>query len=85
MLIGATPESNKELVTVCGGYRESTESWLEVLRDLKERNMASPNLCIGDGALCFWKAIREVYPEAEHQRSGQNSKERAAKRQIPDP
>jgi len=68
VLIGATPESNKELVTVCGGYRESTESWLEVLRDLKERNMASPNLCIGDGALGFWKAIREVYPEAEHQR-----------------
>ena len=68
VLIGATPEGNKELVAVCGGYRESTESWLEVLRDLKERNMPSPNLCIGDGALGFRKAVREVYPEAEHQR-----------------
>ncbi len=68
VLIGATPEGKKELVAVCGGYRESTESWLEVLRDLKERNMPSPKLCIGDGALGFWKAISEVYPEAEKQR-----------------
>ena len=51
-----------------GGYRESAESWLELLRDLKERGMPSPKLCIGDGALGFWKAIRQVYPHAEHQR-----------------
>ena len=68
VLIGATPEGKKELVAVCGGYRESTESWLEVLRDLKERHMPSPKLCIGDGALGFWKALREVYPTAEKQR-----------------
>ena len=42
--------------------------WLEVLRDLKERHMPSPKLCIGDGALGFWKALREVYPAAEKQR-----------------
>jgi len=68
VLIGVTPEGKKELVAVCGGYRESTESWLEVLRDLKERHMPSPKLCIGHGALGFWKALREVYPAAEKQR-----------------
>lgn len=67
-VIGATEDGRKELVAVCGGYRESTESWLEVLRDLKERGMPSPKLCIGDGALGFWKAIRQVYPATDHQR-----------------
>jgi transposase-like protein len=68
VLLGATPDGQKELVAVSGGYRESAESWLEILRGLKERGMSSPNLCIGDGALGFWKAIRQVYPAAEHQR-----------------
>ena len=68
VLIGATADGQKELVAVSGGYRESSESWLEILRDLKERGMPSPNLCIGDGALGFWKAIRQVYPATEHQR-----------------
>ena len=67
-LMGATEDGRKELVAVAGGYRESAESWLEVLRDLKERGMPSPKLCIGDGALGFWKAIRQVYPAADHQR-----------------
>lgn len=68
VVMAATKEGNKELVAVSGGYRESAESWLELLRDLKERGMPSPKLCIGDGALGFWKAIRQVYPHAEHQR-----------------
>lgn len=68
VVMGATRDGRKELVAVSGGYRESTESWLEVLRDLKERGMPSPKLCIGDGALGFWKAVSDVYPDAEHQR-----------------
>ena len=55
--MGATKEGTKELLAVAGGYRESAESWLEVLRDLKERGMPSPKLSIGDGTLGFWKAI----------------------------
>jgi putative transposase len=67
-VMGATPEGKKELVAVAGGFSESTESWFELLRSLKERGMISPKLFIGDGALGFWKAIRQVYPHAEHQR-----------------
>ena len=68
VVMGATEDGRKELVAVSGGYRESAESWLELLRDLKERGMPSPKLCIGDGALGFWKAIGQVYPTAERQR-----------------
>ena len=50
------------------GYRESTESWLAVLRDLKVRGMRAPGLAIGDGALGFWAAVREVWPETREQR-----------------
>ena len=66
--IGATPEGNKGLVAVCEGDRECTKLWLlKVLRDLKERNILFPSLCIGDGAFGFWKAIRKAYPEKKHQ------------------
>ena len=68
VIMGATKEGTKELVAVAGGYRESAESWLEVIRDLKERGMPAPKLSIGDGALGFWKAIRQVYPKTEEQR-----------------
>ena len=50
------------------GYRESAESWSSVLRDLKRRGMTAPLLAIGDGALGFWKAARDVWPETEEQR-----------------
>ncbi len=50
------------------GYRESTESWLTVLRDLKRRGMRAPALAICDGALGFWAAVREVWPEFREQR-----------------
>jgi len=68
VVIGARENGRKELVAVVGGYRESTESWRGLLRDLKQQGMPSPKLCIGDGALGFWKAIVDVYPQAEHQR-----------------
>ena len=68
VLIGATEQGHKELIAVQGGYRESTESWLDLLRDLKSRNMSDAQLAIGDGALGFWKALTEVFPSTKRQR-----------------
>jgi transposase-like protein len=68
VLVGVRADGRKELVAVGDGYRESEESWSEVLRDLKRRGMRAPVLAIGDGALGFWGAIREVFPEAKEQR-----------------
>jgi putative transposase len=68
VLIGVRADGHKELVAVGDGYRESTESWSELLRDLKRRGMRAPVLAIGDGALGFWGALREVFPEAREQR-----------------
>ena len=68
VLVGVRADGRKELVAVGDGYRESEESWAEVLRDLKRRGMRAPVLAIGDGALGFWGAVREVFPEAKEQR-----------------
>ena len=68
VLIGARPDGTKELIAIEDGYRESTESWLEMLRDLKARGMQAPVLAIGDGALGFWAALREVWPKSREQR-----------------
>ncbi len=68
VLIGVRADGHKELVAVGDGYRESTESWSELLRDLKRRGMCAPVLAIGDGALGFWGALREVFPESREQR-----------------
>ena len=68
VLIGVRADGHKELVAVGDGYRESTESWSELLRDLKRRGMRAPMLAIGDGALGFWGALREVFPESREQR-----------------
>src|SRR4030081_1247638 len=68
VLIGARADGRKELVAVGDGYRESTQSWSELLRDLKRRGMRAPVLAIGDGALGFWGALREVFPETKEQR-----------------
>ena len=69
VLIGATPEGKKELVGFQVGVRESTQSWRELLVDIKRRGLAiAPDLAIGDGALGFWKAIDEVFPGTRHQR-----------------
>jgi transposase-like protein len=56
------------VLTVEPGYRESTESWSEVLRDLKDRGLKSPRLVVGDGSLGIWGALANVYPEALEQR-----------------
>jgi transposase-like protein len=68
VLIGVRADGRKELVAVGDGYRESIESWSELLRDLKRRGMRAPVLAIGDGALGFWGALREVFPESREQR-----------------
>ena len=68
-IIGATPEGHKELVGLWDGYRESEQSWKELLLDLKSRGLAQgPALAIGDGALGFWKALRQVYGQTRWQR-----------------
>ena len=68
VMIGVLPDGTKELITVEDGYRESTESWLSVLRDLHDRGMRPPALAVGDGALGFWAALREVWPATDEQR-----------------
>jgi putative transposase len=69
VIMGATVEGEKELIAVIDGYRESKQSWLELLLDLKQRGMQhAPKLAIGDGALGFWAALREVFPETREQR-----------------
>ena len=67
VMIGARPNGEKELLAVEDGYRESAESWKAVLRELKRRGMATPVLAVGDGALGFWAAAREVWPESREQ------------------
>ena len=69
VVIGATPEGKKELIGFQVGTRESTQSWRELLVDLKNRGLGvPPELAVGDGALGFWKALDEVFPATRHQR-----------------
>jgi transposase-like protein len=68
VIVGVRPDGTKELVAVEEGYRESKESWADVLRDQKRRGMRAPVLAIGDGALGFWAATRDVWPETREQR-----------------
>ena len=68
VVLGVNEQGQKEALAIYEGYRESTESWLAVLRDLKARGLSAPRLFIGDGALGLWAAIREVYPQAGEQR-----------------
>ena len=68
VMIGVKRDGSKELIAVEDGYRESEESWSTVLRDLRERGMEAPLLAIGDGALGFWNAVRDVWPETKGQR-----------------
>ena len=67
-LIGVLPDGTKEVVALEDGYRESTESWKTLLRDLKHRGMPEAKLAIADGALGFWAALRDVYPKVDEQR-----------------
>ncbi|UCC88217.1 MAG: IS256 family transposase [Anaerolineales bacterium] len=68
VLVGVLPDGTKEVIALQDGYRESTDSWLSLLRDLKRRGMPAPSLAIGDGALGFWAALRQVYPGTKEQR-----------------
>jgi len=69
VLMGATADGNKELVAVADGYRESEQSWRELLLDLRARGLEiDPELATGDGALGFWKALPQVYGKARTQR-----------------
>ena len=68
VLIGVRADGRKELVALADGYRESTESWADLLRDAARRGMSAPVLAIGDGALGFWGALREVFPATREQR-----------------
>lgn len=66
VIMGADEHGRKELVAVSDGYRESTESWREMLLDLRRRGLTvGPRLASADGALGFWAALREVYPDTE--------------------
>jgi len=68
VMIGVRADGRKELVALADGYRESVESWADLLRDCARRGMRAPVLAIGDGALGSWGALREVFPQASTQR-----------------
>ncbi len=69
VLIGADAQGRKEVLAIADGYRESAQSWREVLLDLKRRGLiVGPELAVGDGALGFWKALREIYGRTREQR-----------------
>ena len=68
VIVGARSDGRKELLGLALGYRESTDSWADVLRDLRDRGLAAPLLAVGDGALGLWAALDQVFPAARHQR-----------------
>lgn len=69
VIIGVKEDGYKELVAIEDGYRESKESWSDLLKDLKRRGLKTPpKVAVGDGALGFWGALNEVYPKTRHQR-----------------
>ena len=69
VLMGATADGHKELVAIADGHRESEQSWKSLLLDVKARGLVvDPKLATGDGALGFWKALRQVYPQTREQR-----------------
>jgi len=72
VVIGVRADGKKELVALADGHRESTESWASLLRDARRRGMRAPVLAVGDGALGFWAALAEVFPETRHGRCWQH-------------
>src|SRR4029077_8854447 len=68
VMIGVRADGRKELVALTDGYREAAESWADLLRDCRRRGIRAPVLAAGDGALGFWSALREVFPETREQR-----------------
>lgn len=67
-VLGTREDGVKELLAMEPGYRESTESWADVLRDLRDRELRPPLVAVGDGALGLWAALDDVFPTTEHQR-----------------
>ena len=73
VLMGATPEGKKELISFQTGLRESAQSWKELLVESKRRGLSiAPEVAVGDGALSFWKALDEAFPSTRHQRCWQH-------------
>lgn len=68
VVIGVLADGRKEVIAIEDGFRESKASWASLLRNVKERGMGAPVLAVGDGALGFWAALQEVYPETKEQR-----------------
>ena len=68
VVMAALSDGSKVVVSAVPGYRESTENWSEVLRDIKRRGLSCPRLVVGDGHLGIWGALRNVYPQAAEQR-----------------
>jgi putative transposase len=68
VIVGVRPDGSKELVALADGYRESTESWADLCRGLRDRGLGGPVLAVGDGALGFWAALRDVFPTTKEQR-----------------
>jgi transposase-like protein len=69
-IVGVLPDGRKEVMALQDGYRESTESWASVLRDLTLRGMRAPVLAFGDGNLGLWAALREMLPESQKPSGG---------------
>jgi transposase-like protein len=68
VIVGVRADGTKELVAIADGYRESTGSWEDLLRDCKRRGMRAPVVMVGDGALGMWAALRDVFPATREQR-----------------
>ncbi|MFE5687004.1 IS256 family transposase [Streptomyces sp. NPDC056512] len=68
VVMGVRADGTKELIAMADDYRESSQSWASLLRDCQRRGMRAPVLAVGDGALGFWNALNEVFPETRHQR-----------------
>jgi transposase-like protein len=69
VLMGAQADGKKELIAVLDGYRESEQSWSELLMSLKQRGLhAEPKIAVGDGALGFWATLRKIFPATREQR-----------------
>jgi len=70
VIVGVRPDGTKELVALADGYRESKESWAALLRSLRERGLGGAVLAVGDGALGFWAALRDVFPSTKSKGAG---------------
>ena len=68
VIVGVNEHGEKHFLAIEDGIRESTQGWREVLLKLKDKGMNSPKLAVGDGAMGFWAAMDEIYPDTHHQR-----------------